>query len=75
MNHRQLLHSFDALKTIDLPAFIKLCIVKPGQDAPKTRNDVRAFIQTSQIKIDLMAELIKKPTRPVTPIKEPKSEE
>ena len=71
MNHREILQSFDMLpKTLDLPSFIKLCTPKDGQPKPKTRQDVRAYIQTMQIKIDLMAELIKKQTRPVTPIKE-----
>ena len=71
MNHREILQSFDMLpETLDLPSFIKLCTPKEGQEKPKTRRDVRAYIQTMQIKIDLMAELIKKQTRTVTPIKE-----
>ena len=71
MNHRKILHSFDMLpETLDLPSFIKLCKPKDGQPGPKTRQDVRAYIQTMQIKIDLMAELIKNQTRAVTPIKE-----
>jgi len=70
MNHREILQSFDMLpKTLDLPSFIKLCKPKEGQEKPKTRQDVRAYIQTMQIKIDLMAELIKNQTRTVTPIK------